>query len=314
MQPPRLVFIHVTTTASSISDRIIKAMDAMPAQLQAAARYVLENPRDVALLSMREQARRAGLQPATMTRFAKRLGLEGYDDIRSLHAEAIRRPALDFAGKATTQVSTQREKGDRALAADMAATLARQVASLAEPEFLDALTAAAASLAGARRIYCMGLRSCHTIAWHLHYILSLFSDRVVLLDHVAGIGLDPIRTATAKDILVVASVRPYTRITVETAQYAADRGVPVLAFTDSKASPLVRVARHALLVSTESPSFFHTMTPALALAEMLATLTAGRGGETVSQALKHTEEQLAAFAVHWTPKAGRRRNGNGTGA
>ena len=304
----------MTTTASSISDRIIKAMDAMPAQLQAAARYVLENPRDVALLSMREQARRAGLQPATMTRFAKRLGLEGYDDIRTLHADAIRRPGLDFAGKATAQVSTQREKGDRALAAEMAASLARQIAHLADPEMLEALSAAAAGLHQARRIYCMGLRSCHAVSWHLHYILSLFSDRIVLLDGVAGIGLDPIRTATAKDLLVVASVRPYTRATVECAQYATGRGVPVLAFTDSKASPLVRVARHALLVPTESPSFFHTMTPAFALAEMLATLAAGRGGETVSQALKHTQDQLVAFNVHWTPKAGRRRNGTGATA
>jgi hypothetical protein len=49
------------------------------------------------------------------------------------------------------------------------------------------------------------------------------------------------------------------------------------------------------------------MTPAFALAEMLATLAAGRGGETATQALKHTEDQLAAFHVHWTPKAGRRR-------
>ena len=34
-------FPTVPTTAQAISDRIIKAMDAMPAQLQAAARYVL---------------------------------------------------------------------------------------------------------------------------------------------------------------------------------------------------------------------------------------------------------------------------------
>jgi len=291
----------------SISDRIIKAIDGMPAQLQSAARYVLENPRDVALLSMREQARRAGLQPATMTRFAKRLGLGGYEDVRALHAEAIRRPGLDFAGKASVQVSSQKEKGDRALAAEMAATLAGQIARLAEPETLDQLAAAAGALHGARRIYCMGMRSCHAVAWHLHYILSLFSDRVVLLDNVAGIGMDPIRTATARDVLVVASVKPYTRATIEGAQYATARGVPVLALTDSKASPLVRVARHSLLVPTESPSFFHTMTPAFALGEILATLAAGRGGDTVAQALKHTEEQLAAFNVHWAPKPGRRR-------
>ena len=60
----------------------------MPVQLKAAARYVLEHPQDVALLTMREQARQANLQPATMTRFAKHLGLEGYDALRAVHADA----------------------------------------------------------------------------------------------------------------------------------------------------------------------------------------------------------------------------------
>lgn len=300
--------IHVCPMiADPLSDRLIQAMDSMPTQLQAAARYVLENPRDVALLSMREQARRAGLQPATMTRLAKRLGLPGYEAVRALRAEAIRRPEPGFAGKATAQVSTQREKGDRALAAEMASTLARQVAELGRPETLDSIAAAAAALHGARRIYCMGLRSCHGIAWHLQYILSLFSDRVTLLDQVAGTGLDAIRTAGPKDVLVVASVRPYTRATVEGARYASEQGIPVIALTDSPASPLVGVAKHTLLVTTESPSFFHTMTPAFALAEMLATLTAGRGGDAVSAALARTEKQFAAFGVHWTPKTARRR-------
>lgn len=290
-----------------ISDRIVKAIDEMPAQLQSAARYVLENPRDVALLSMREQARRAGLQPATMTRFAKRLGLEGYDVVRELHAEAIRTGELDFAGKATEQVTTQKLKGDRALAAEMANSLASQITQLAETGALDRVAAAAEVLHRARRIYCLGRRSCHAVAWHLHYIFSLFSDRTVLLDNIAGVGTDPIRHATAKDVLFVASVRPYTRTIIETARYAASRRVTVIALTDTKASPLVPVAAHALFITTASPSFFHSMTPAFALAEILATLAAGHAGDDVPVALKHTEEQLASFNVHWTPKAERKR-------
>src|SRR4051794_25052681 len=73
-----------------LTAKIIDAFETMPAQLQTAARYILDRPSDVALLSMREQARRAGVQPATMTRLAKRLGLEGYDMVRDLYAQAIR--------------------------------------------------------------------------------------------------------------------------------------------------------------------------------------------------------------------------------
>src|SRR5947207_14691324 len=100
-----------------LTDRIVAAFDAMPAQLKTAARYVLDRPNDVALLSMREQARQAGVQPATMTRFAKRLGLDGYDAVREMYAETIRGTGPGFSRKAGAQVARQKRTGDRALAA-----------------------------------------------------------------------------------------------------------------------------------------------------------------------------------------------------
>src|SRR3569832_2796007 len=87
-----------------LTERIIRSFDDMPAQLQAGARYVLDRPRDVALLSMREQARQAGVQPATMTRLAKRLGMDGYEEVRELYAAAVRDGDLGFAGRAGVQV------------------------------------------------------------------------------------------------------------------------------------------------------------------------------------------------------------------
>src|SRR3977135_4307932 len=95
-----------------LTEQIIKAFDHMPAQLQAGARYVLDRPRDVALLSMREQARQAGVQPATMTRLAKRLGMDGYDDVRELYAAAVREGDLGFAGKGGGQGVLQEMHGD----------------------------------------------------------------------------------------------------------------------------------------------------------------------------------------------------------
>jgi DNA-binding MurR/RpiR family transcriptional regulator len=289
-----------------LTERIVETFDRMPAQLQAAARYVLERPRDVALLSMREQARQAEVKPATMTRFAQRLGFEGYDDIRTLYADAIRNGGLGFAGKAGAQVARQKLRGDRALAAEMIATLRTQIERLAEPSMLDAIAAAASMLASADRIFCLGLRACHPIAWHIQYVLSLLGEQVVLLDAVAGIGPDPIRAATPKDILFVVSVAPYTRATIEAAQYAASRHVPIVALTDSAVSPLARLAKQAILVSTEGPSFFHSMTPAFFVGEILTAIVAGRGGEASLRALRHTETQLQAFKVHWSQKDDRK--------
>src|SRR3546814_1210535 len=90
-----------------LSDRIVSVFDSLPAQLQAAARYVLDRPREVALLSMREQARQAGVQPATMTRLAKALGLGGYDELRQAYADALRGEAAGFLGKRSEEHTSE---------------------------------------------------------------------------------------------------------------------------------------------------------------------------------------------------------------
>ena len=285
-------------TAGPLNTTIVEAFETMPPQLRAAARYVLDKPDDVALLSMREQARRAGVPAATMTRLAKRLGLEGYDEVRALYAGAVRAGTLGFAGKAGVQVQQQHLRGERALAADMALSLSRQIARLAEPEALERLADAAGRLHRARRVYCLGLRACHAAAWHFHYMLSLLGDKTVMLDDAGGTGLDAIRDAGRDDVVLAASVEPYARATVEAARYAATEGVPLVAVTDSAVSPLARLASTVILVPTESPSFFHTVTPLLAVAEILAALVAGRSGHKALEALQRTETQLAAFGVH----------------
>ena len=281
-----------------LADRILGLIEHLPQQLQAAARYVLDNPRDVALLSMRDQARLAGVQPATMTRLAQRLGFRGYDEIRVLHADAVRTGVSGFSSRAGIHVTTQKLKGERALAAEMVNWAARQIARLSEPAMLDSLAGSAKALGAGRRIYCVGLRASFPVAWHFHYILSLLEDRVVLVDAVGGTGIDALRDLVSEDILFAVSVAPYTRVTVDVARYASDRGSAIVAVTDSEASPLARLARHLILVATDSPSFLHGMTPAFAAVEILAALVAGNRGDGALAAVKRTDDHLAAFGVH----------------
>jgi DNA-binding MurR/RpiR family transcriptional regulator len=285
-----------------MAERIVEAFDGMSVQLQSAARFVLQHPREVALLSMREQAKAAGVQPATMTRLAKRLGLDGYETLRRSYAEAIRGGHPGFAGLADAQARRQRLKGDAALADEILSGLAGQIGGLASEEVLPAIVAAATSIETARRVYCLGLRSSHAVAWHLHYILSLIGEKSVLLDGIAGTGLDAMGRASERDVLVAVSVQPYTRATVETVGFACERGVPVVAITDSAVSPLYQAADTVILVPTASPSFFHAMSPAFAVAEVLGALVAGHGGNDALEALRELETQLFTFKVHIKPR------------
>lgn len=288
-------------------DEIVEAFDALPPQLQGAARYVIDNPHDVALLSMREQARRAGVQPWTMTRLAQRLGFDGYEPFRAGFADQLRQGGLGFAGKAQKQFARQTEVGGRALAAEMVAKVSASIGSLGEAASLDALTSAAERIHLARRVYCLGLRSSYPVAAHFAYMMSFLGDRTVLLDGAAGTGADALRHATTDDVLLAVAVAPYTRLTVELARAAARRAVPVVALTDSAVSPLAGVAAETIIVSTESPSFFHTMTAAFAVGEVLGALVAGLGGDAAQAAIRRTDAQLSELGIHELPPAARRR-------
>lgn len=279
------------------TDRLTRSVDGLPGQLGVAARYVMENPGDVALLSMREQARRAGVQPWTMTRLAKRLGLEGYEEVRRLHGKALKEQALGFSGRAGAQVERHRQAGGRALAGEIATATAGHVAGLGQADTLDAMAEAAAAMARARRVYCFGLRSARPVAEHLAYLLSFLGEKPVRVNTDGG-GLDALRFATAADVFFVATVAPYTRASVDAARHARGMGLTVVALTDSAASPVAVSARHAILVSTESPSFFHAMAPSFAAVEILAALVAGEGGDAALDAIARAERQLAELKVH----------------
>ncbi len=288
-----------------LAEQIVEAFDGLSGQLQVAARYLLEHPREVALLSMREQARQADIQPATMTRLAQHLGYAGYDEVRQLYADALRSDGTGFADLAAAQAKSQTLKGDRALASDMLGGVSAQVAALSHPAMLDDLADAARRIERARRVYCLGLRSSHTAAWHLHYMLSIVGKQSLMLDAIGGIGPDALGSATRSDVLVAVSVLPYTRQTVEITELAHSSHVPVIAITDSRVAPLAQDAAVTLVVPTESPSFLHTMSPAFVVAEILGALVAGRSGDAASEALARVDRQSAALNTHLKTRARR---------
>jgi DNA-binding MurR/RpiR family transcriptional regulator len=280
--------------------------DGLSPQLQEAARWVIDHPADVALLTTREQARRAGVAPATMTRLAQRIGLKGYDEIRKLYAEAVRRRPESFRARAEELLQRRDTEGDAALVHDVFSSLAHHLQALTSPESIERFTAAAKLIAGAERVFCLGLRSSFAVAYIFHYVRSLFGASSVLVDGAGGTGVDLLRTIGSADVMLAISVKPYTRHTVHAARYSRARGVGIVAVTDSEMSPLAALAQETLIVRTETPSFFHTMAPAFAAVECLAALVAARRGSQTLAAIAESEKQLAAFDTFMVRSRNRR--------
>ena len=292
----------------SFNSRLRAEFDALSPQLREAARWVIDHPTDVALLSTREQARRAGVTPATMTRLAQRFGLSGHDGMRKLYADAVRRRPESYRGRAEELLVRRDREGDAALVQDIFGSLAQHLQNLSSAESVERFTAAAALIAPAEHVFCLGLRSSFSVAYIFHYVRSLFGSNSILVDGSGGVGVDVLRGIGRGDVLLAISVKPYVGHTVEAAKYARVQGARVVAVTDSEMSPLTRLGDAAILVGTESPSFFHTMAPAFAAVECLAALVAARRGPAALAALEASERQLAAFDTYVLPRPNGQRS------
>lgn len=267
-------------------------------ELQRAARWVQAHPAELGLQSMRQSALAAGVAPATMTRLARALGLDSFEAMRRpsmlAFAESVGRANLPASVAASRLMTDNFDRLAQAQAANLNSVRNRNSARQ--------LQAAAQAILEAREVLFLGLRGSFSTAYHLHYTCDWLRANTRLATDAGGAWADQLLALTSADLLVVVSQAPYTRQTIEAAQQAHGRGVPLLALTDSRLSPLARLAQQTLLFEAASPSFFHSMTGAQALAEALVECVAERGGASVLQRLTQRQQGLQAAKAYWDKK------------
>ena len=288
---------------SALTAGIEDAFPRLSPQLKLAARYVLDAPQDVALHSMRAVAARAGVHPSTMVRLAKELDFSGYSAFREPFRESLRSRPTHYAVRARHLHARGAAREAVALfgeARDTATSNIRDTFADTEPAALEAV---AETLAGANRIYVVGMRKCYPVAFYFHYACRMFHDRTVLVEAGAGTFADSLRGLGPGDALLAIGFDPYTRETVRAARQAEAVGAAVIAVTDSVVSPLTAGAKHVFVVANAGPSFFRSLVAALALVETFVAFLVARGGRVAIEALSQTERHLENFDVYWHESA-----------
>lgn len=268
--------------------------DSLSPELQRAARWLQAHPAELGLQSMRQSALAAGVAPATMTRLARALGLDGF--------EAMRRPSMVAFAESVARTAYPGPDSATETFDQLAQAQAGNLQSVRSRNSAQQLHAAAQAILDAREVLFLGLRASFCIAYHLHYTCDWLRPNTRLATDAGGAWADQVLTLAPGDLLVVVSQAPYTRQIVEAAQQVHARGVPVLALTDSSLSPLARLAQQTVLFDTASPSFFHSMVGAQALAETLMDCVAEQGGSAVVERLAQRQQGLQAARAYWEKK------------
>ncbi len=277
---------------------LVESFGDLTPELQKAAKFMIEHPEEVGLNSMRQVAKEAGVKPATVSRLSKSLGFDGY--------EALREPFRQRLRKIEPQFSSRVEDLQRRGTGDSAALfneLRRQELQNVEQSLSDdnfaAMTAAVDTMHRSRRVYVLGLRGAYAPAFLFHYAYQLFQENSLLVDTHAGIFADQLRGIGRQDCLLVISFPPYTQLTIDAVDYAAEAGASIVAVTDSIISPAAHAAGHTIITQNKSLSFYHSFTGALAVTQsLIAMLVARKGGDAV-KIVREAEKQLSKVSAYW---------------
>lgn len=269
-----------------LAERLHRALPTLPPQLRAAGAHLAAHPFDAATRSMRALAAEAGASPATFTRLAQALGFPGWDALREAAIAEQRRP-VPYSSRAARTVPS----GLAALRAADAANL-DALAEVAPA----ALEAAARALHRASRIHVAGFRSCRAVAALLHYQLRLFRPEAVLVgDAALDMDLGAMRQGEA---LVLVGFAPYSRASLAAFGAAREAGLSTVVLADSPAAPIAVGADHLLRFGTTTPTFFPSLTAAVALAQALAAAVFALGGAAALARLRESEARLAALSQY----------------
>ena len=278
-------------------DLILERFSSLSPKLQVAARFVVDHPNEVVTMSMRSLAERARAHPATLVRLAQQLGYAGWPELKEAFFVDLGLHPRSYGIRAKGLAGRGRDAGllgemFAAQRGNLDATEARIAASLRE---------AAKVLNHARVVHVAGFRASYPAAYSFAYGYRLFRDSVALIDgHAGGVEMQT-RNIGRQDAVVAISFAPYSREAMQVVDAGKAAGARIVAFSDSSASPLALAADVAVFFSVDSPSFFPSVTAAIAVTEALLEILVAGAGEGIARQIERAEQHLFESGAYLQP-------------
>lgn len=278
-----------------VQTRLAEAYRELPEAMRRIADALMSDPLLGALWGIESMAERAEVSVGTVVRFAKRLGYRGFSEFRDALREACHERSgdseLELMESPTDVYGTLAEVTRRD-----GENLKRLIQMVDQPT----LEAAARMLVKAHHRVVLGRGVSHVMS----LILGLYLTQAGL-PCIAALPSDfsnQVANLGPKDLLVVLSFAPYSRETVDSAIFAKESGIPVLAFSDRQDSPLKPCADILIPVPSEDLLFSCSITTFAALSHAFAIVLAAQDHAGTLKRLKAADKVAQPlFVNHWLP-------------
>jgi DNA-binding MurR/RpiR family transcriptional regulator len=290
----------VQPPTDSVLVRLRSAAPGFSGALRRVAEQVLRDPAAASRATIVELAERSRTSPATVTRFCRALGFEGYADLRLGIAGETGRAAR--AAGWSVDIGREIAPGDpleRVLAQIVAAD-SRALHDTVDLLDLAAVARAADAIARADRVDIYGIGGSGLAGAELQLCLHRIGLASWCWTDVHN-GLASAAVLRPGTVAVAVSHSGRTRETIEMLAEAGSRGAMTVALTGHPRSPLARIADAVLAYAAQPTSYrpdaLSGRHPQLLALDLLYIAVAQRTHDRTDAALRAT---AGAVAAHWT--------------
>lgn len=282
----------------SIQTTIASAAETLPPSLARIAHVITDQPRIVIDSTITELASTCGTSVASVIRFCRSIGVNGYAALRMALAAELGRESAQFRessgfGSEISPTDTLRDAASKVASLELLA-IEETIAGLDD----DTLDAAVSAIDAAPRVLLFGIGASGLVAADFaQKLLRIGRTAVVLGDaHVAS------AVAALGGTGTVAVGISHSGATVETQRFveaAGNAGITTIAITGSADSPVAAAAAHVLVTRAREPRLragaMVSRIAQLALVDCLFVGVAQRRHADAVDALQRTAEATRAL-------------------
>ena len=269
-----------------IKEQITSKYNSLPKNQKKIADYFINNFDKIPFENVQDLSIATGASVASIVRFSQRAGFKGFSELRDSITGSLQK---ELTNKQVFPLFERRKGGE-----DLFTEVANQdiknindTLNLVERKTFDYVID---RISNAERVFTAGLGISYLLSEILAYQLTQVGISSSVLQHSHTLFNEHILFLNPKDLLIVFSFPPYSKETIEAAEYASKRKIDVIAITNKQASPVTFFTKANLIVKSENMLFTNSFAAISVLINAIATACAIKDKQRAKKVLKESEE------------------------
>ncbi|GAA0182493.1 hypothetical protein SH2C18_48630 [Clostridium sediminicola] len=249
---------------SSIIDEILKIKDDLPKKQKQLCNYIVLNYIQAGIMTVAQLAENSGVGTTTVMRLIKTLNYDNYAQFkRDLLNLSLLKNTSSYSG---IKKRSSIDSNDNYLN-ELATRLKDYTDSFITKKNTENLNKAVQMMIDAKQINILGLRSSQIPATYLEHTINRFYPYVRQLSYDSQYIFDKAFSVTKDEVLVVFSVWPCTKLTINIADACHKNGIPIILITNTSLNPIARYAD--VFIDTNSVNSECGILPSMFVAEAI---------------------------------------------